>query len=114
RLTDDDNTPSANGVNSIKVSRFDGAKNAEPCGEVTIRYVLEAIRTGGKDDGLRHQVEAIRDKHRYGDENAKKLAGELKLQLPAVTFSGTFTERKNGALKQHSGLLCADIDDLGG
>jgi VirE N-terminal domain len=108
----DKDTPSHTSVNSIKVSRFNGAKNAKPCGEVTIGYVLETIRTGGKGGTIRHQVEAIRDKHRYGDENAKKLAQELKQQLPAVTFSETFTERKNNALVQHSGFLCADLDHV--
>jgi hypothetical protein len=73
--------------------------------------VVEAIRTGGKK--LRRQVEHIRDKLRYGDDSAKKLAGELKKQLPAVLWSGTFTKRANDALVQHSGLLCADLDKLG-
>src|SRR5260370_27716806 len=89
--TNDNDTPSANGVKSIKVSRFVGAKNPVPCGDASIEQVLTAILTGGKDGTIRHQVEAIRDKLRYGDASAKKLAGELKLQLPAVTFCGTFT-----------------------
>jgi VirE N-terminal domain len=112
QITDDNDTPSAKGVNQIVVSLFKGAKSTDPR-DVTIGQLLAAIRTGKTKDNLRQQIEQIRDKHRYGDENAKKLAGELKLQLPAVTFSGVFTERNNGALRQHSGLLCADLDKLG-
>ena len=112
KKTNRNDTPSAKGVNQIVVSLFKGAKSTDPR-DVTIGQLLTAIRTGNTRDNLRQKIEQIRDKHRFGDENAKKLAGELKLQLPAVTFSGTFAERKNGALKLHSGLLCADLDKIG-
>jgi hypothetical protein len=105
--------PSSNGVKQIVVSLFKGARDTQPL-DVTFGRVLTAMSTGKTKDNLRGQIEQIRDKHRYGDENAKKLAQELKQQLPAVTFSGTFTKRKNNALVQHSGLLCADIDALDG
>ena len=64
--------------------------------------VIEAIRTGGKK--LRGQVEQIRDTlaselSRHGDsKRAKQVAGEVKKQLPAVLWSGTFTKRANDAL----------------
>src|SRR5258708_39679759 len=45
---------------------------------------------------------------------AKREEGELKKQLPAVLWSGTFTRRANDALVAHSGLLCADLDSLNG
>lgn len=35
-----------------------------------------------------------------------------KKNFPAVTWSGTFTKRLASALKQHSGLICIDIDHL--
>ena len=79
--------------------------------EVRLWEVLNAIRTGGQR--LRDQIEKIRDALRHGDETAKKQAGERKKQLPAVMWSGRFTQRKNEALVQHSGLLCADLDKLG-
>src|SRR5438128_12243378 len=109
RNTNSENTPLTSGFKSIEVSFSDGAKTNALRRDVTIGYLLESIRTGGKGGMLRQQVEAIRDKQHHGDKNAKKLACELKLQLPAVTFSGTFTERRNGALTQHSGLICADL-----
>jgi P4 family phage/plasmid primase-like protien len=42
-----------------------------------------------------------------GDEAAR-----LKKSLPAFLWSGKFTARKNDGLVQHSGLLCADIDNV--
>jgi hypothetical protein len=78
--------------------------------------VTEVIRTGGKK--LRGQVEAIRatlqrELTTHGDyKRAKQEVSELKKQLPAVLWSGTFTERANDKLVSHSGLLCADLDSL--
>jgi hypothetical protein len=97
-------------VNSFKVSTVKSATFTETK-DRDANDVLEAIRTGGKT--LRGKIEQIRDKLRYGDASAKQLAQELKKQLPAVMWSGTFTERKNGALVKHSGLFCADLDKLG-
>src|SRR5262249_12609908 len=80
--------------------------------------VIKAIRTGGKK--VRGQVEGIRDTLKrelaaHGDERrAKQAAGELKKQLPAVLWSGRFTQRANDKLVSHSGLLCADLDGLNG
>jgi hypothetical protein len=83
--------------------------------------VIEAIRTGGKK--LRGQVEEIRatmrrELTRHGDEKrAKQTAGEIKKQLPAVMWCGTFSSREKPAsdkLISHSGLLCADLDSLNG
>ena len=55
---------------------------------------------------LKGQVEAIRKADR---EVAKK----LKSSLPSVTVSGTFGGARGIAnLKQHSGFICIDIDDI--
>jgi hypothetical protein len=80
--------------------------------------LIEVIRTGGKD--VRGRVEQLRETLQrelasHGDpKRAKQAAGELKKQLPAVLWSGRFSERKNEALVRHSGLLCADLDSLNG
>jgi VirE-like protein len=80
--------------------------------------VVEAVRTGGK--GLRGQVEGIRVRLQHelaahgNYKRAKQATSELKRQLPAVLWSGTFTQRANDKLVQHSGLLCADLDSLNG
>jgi BT4734-like, N-terminal domain/Protein of unknown function (DUF3987) len=79
--------------------------------------IINIIRSGGKV--IRPQVEAIRKTWRselgsHGDYKLAKKAIDLaKKQLPAVTWSGTFTERANDKLVNHSGLLCADLDNLG-
>jgi BT4734-like, N-terminal domain len=43
----------------------------------------------------------------------KKKIAELKKALPGVLFSGVFPVRKADAIKEPSGLLCADLDTLG-
>src|SRR5262249_16929421 len=77
--------------------------------DVSASKVLEAIRTGCKV--LRARVEEIRNLTAAGDKGA---ANELKRKLHAVLWSGAFSQRKNDALTQHSGLLCADLDSLNG
>jgi hypothetical protein len=47
-------------------------------------------------------------------DNQIRAVSKFKTCLPGVLFSGKFSERKNDALVQHSGLLCADLDNLNG
>ena len=95
--------------------------------DIGVDAVLTAIRTGGKN--LRGQIEQIRNKfeaelaiaqaNAEAGQNvnplqvAKLAVSELKKQLPAVIWSGTFSYRASDKLLQHSGLLCADLDELG-
>lgn len=86
--------------------------------DISVEKVLEAIRTGGKN--LKGQITQIRNRFEAelditgGDRKKARLAVDaLKKQLPAVMWSGTFSQRANNALIQHSGLLVADIDSLG-
>jgi hypothetical protein len=85
---------------------------------VSAGKIIEAILTGGKGGKIRSTVEQVRftlrrELNEHGDtKRAKLAASEVKKQLPAVLWSGTFTERKNNALVRHSGLLCADLDGL--
>src|SRR5262245_22453355 len=104
-------------INALRVSAVHRATDTATR-DYDATVLIEAIRTGGKK--LRGQVEGIRDTRRreiatHGDERrAKQAANELKKQLPAVLWSGTFTERANDKLVSHSGLLCADLDSLNG
>jgi len=41
----------------------------------------------------------------------KATRDKIKAQLPAVTVSGVFSERKNSGLIRHSGYICADFDE---
>ena len=43
-------------------------------------------------------------------EKDKSARNEIKKQLPAVCFSGTFSKRADSALIEHSGLICLDFD----
>ena len=43
-------------------------------------------------------------------EKNKPERQELKKQLPAICFSGTFNKRTDVSLIQHSGLICLDFD----
>ncbi len=81
--------------------------------------IIEAIRTGGKGKKVKGQVQHIRNRFEAELANtrdlkrAKAAIDSLKKSLPAVLWSGAFNERKNDALVQYSGLLCADLDSLG-
>src|SRR6266568_2336919 len=69
----------------------------------------------------RAQVDQIRAEYQTAladGRDAKKAVAELKKSLPGVLWSGQFKTRdKNVAVEErlvrHSGLLCADLDDLG-
>src|SRR6266513_1284777 len=82
--------------------------------EVSVDKVIDAVRTGGKK--LRGQIEQIKNRFEaeldiVGDYKAAKRAVDtLKKALPAVLWSGQFTERANSKLIKHSGLVCADLD----
>ncbi len=43
-------------------------------------------------------------------EKRKHERNELKKGLPSICFSGTFHKRADGALDNHSGLICLDFD----
>lgn len=55
------------------------------------------------------EIDCIRDALMNEDANE---AQNQKIQLPAVTWSGTFSPRKADALQAHSGILCVDIDHI--
>lgn len=67
-----------------------------------VRLILERIKEGtGATKGL---VQKIRLEKRKPERN------ELKKQLPAICFSGTFNKRSDASLLKHSGLICLDFD----
>jgi hypothetical protein len=65
-----------------------------------VHKILERI----KDGSSKELVKSIRN------EKDKAVRNELKKQLPAICFSGTFNKRSDSALIEHSGLLCLDFD----
>lgn len=70
---------------------------------ITIPGALQSIQNG--TGNLMEQIIALR-------KATGPARDELKKQLPAVTWCGTFTARKKDGLKQHSGIVCHDIDKL--
>jgi len=67
-----------------------------------IHLILERIKDGaGATKGL---VQKIRLEKRKPERN------ELKKQLPAICFSGTFNKRSDASILNHSGLICLDFD----
>ena len=65
-----------------------------------IAFILERIKNGKSKD----LVEAIRN------EKNKEKRDALKIKLPAILFSGTFSNRNAKGLKEHSGYICLDFD----
>src|SRR6266446_2842565 len=104
-------------LKTIRMSRA-SAKHNRVTGESELAEIIEQMRSGS--GGVRATVERIREKfwqvmeETKGDRQAaKESVHDLKLALPAVMWSGTFTSRKKDALSQHSALICADLDHLG-
>ncbi len=74
--------------------------------EVDSVSILKDIQSGR----WKARINRIRELQRAGNTQMAKAA---KLALPAVTWSGTFQSRKADNLIQYSGLMVADLDDLG-
>ena len=55
----------------------------------------------GKSKSLIKQIRSEKD---------KSVRQELKKNLPAICFSGTFNKRSDSSLKEHSGFICLDFD----
>jgi len=79
--------------------------------------IIESIRT---DKQLSERIENIRDTFgsvmaTTGNDRkaAKEAVAEDKKKLQGVLWSGSFRSRRKDAIVQHSGLLCADLDELG-
>jgi len=68
---------------------------------IGLEYALERIATGKSKD----KVEELRSL----DSSER---GRVKKNLPIVMFSGTFTGRKDELLKDHSGYIVLDFDNL--
>ena len=65
-----------------------------------INVVLERIKVGA----CKELVKKIRLEKNKEDRN------ELKKELPAVCFSGTFSKRADSSINEHSGFICLDFD----
>jgi VirE N-terminal domain len=91
---------------NVKISFFQDSFHSQPNRTVTLRHVLESIRTGTYASQVRYvrQILATRGQAAYN---------KAKSSLIAVTFAGTFSPtRGNTHLEKHSGLLHVDMDHL--
>jgi len=65
---------------------------------------VHAVLNRVKDGATKELVKKIRSEKRKPERN------EIKKQLPAICFSGTFSKRADSAIMEHSGLICLDFD----
>ena len=65
-----------------------------------ISEILERIKQGSSKE----LIKSIRK------EKDKSSRQELKKNLPAICFSGTFNKRQDSSLIEHSGFICLDFD----
>ena len=66
----------------------------------TVDVILQRI----KDGASKELVKKIRN------TKDKEQRNKLKQNLPSICFSGTFTQRNDNSLNEHSGLICLDFD----
>jgi predicted P-loop ATPase len=85
---------------SDKISLFIPAFSKQPAAEISIPDFVTAIRYGK----WKREVEAVRN------QSEPDLRKKAKQGVPGVTISGTFSERKEANLAEHSGFICIDID----
>jgi hypothetical protein len=82
----------------MKVTIYQSITDTKNPFHIPIGTALQRIKSGKSKD----IIEKIRD---TGNK-------DYKISLPAVLFSGIFEERKDAGIKQHSGFIVLDIDDV--
>ena len=73
---------------------------------------VAAILADLQNGKWKSQVDRIRQVYAEAAEDPKKAVAGLKKQLPGILWSGRFEKRSNEGLLQHSGILCADLDNI--
>ncbi|TVL98630.1 MAG: hypothetical protein CV087_20990 [Candidatus Brocadia sp. WS118] len=102
------NKVSLNDLLSREVNLFQNAYDKSPKGAISIIDALTLIKNGK----YRKEISAARDT--YKREGKSDRYQEEKKKLHAVTFGGVFEPtRKKENLKRHSGLVIADLDQVG-
>ena len=65
-----------------------------------VHKILDRIKSGASKEIVR----------RIRDEKKKPERNEIKKELPAICFSGSFNKRADASMVEHSGLICLDFD----
>jgi len=86
----------------LKISHYKNSKTVEPTENTDITAFLDSVRLGV----WKSQVEEIRAEK---DEDRQKA---MKMRIPCVTISGTFSTRKEANLLEHSGFIAMDFDNI--
>jgi VirE N-terminal domain/Primase C terminal 2 (PriCT-2) len=89
-------------MNNYKVSFYKNIADTTNKTVINIDAYLKGIKTGK----YKKQIEALRN------TGSKKLQTVLKKQLPNITASGIFSERKDASIITHSGLKQIDFDSV--
>ena len=84
----------------MNVTIFQNIKDTSTPFHRDVLSILQRVKDGSSKD----LVKKIRSEKNKTERN------ELKKQLPAICFSGTFNKRNDSALIEHSGLMCLDFD----
>jgi hypothetical protein len=85
------------------VTIFQTAKAVNKPYHVPVDQIIKRIREGSSK-------RIIEELFAETDKDRRKA---IKLKLPAICFSGTFSRREDNALIKHSGLIAIDFDHLG-
>lgn len=83
-----------------KVTIFQNIRDTDTPFFRGVHSILERIKEGSTKEIVK-KIRAEKDKTERN---------EIKKQLPAICFSGTFNKRSDAALIEHSGLICLDFD----
>jgi predicted P-loop ATPase len=86
----------------MKVSIYQNIKHTTNGVDANIEDILEGIKAGRWQDVCFPVMNEIN----------KTIRSDLKKKVPYFTASGTFSERKNTGLSEHSGLIAIDFDEV--
>jgi len=84
----------------MKLTIFKNIKSTSTGFDRTPGFIFDRIRNGASKE----LIEEIRSKETKTEKN------ELKKELPSICWSGTFKNRSDIGLIEHSGLICLDFD----
>jgi hypothetical protein len=98
------------------MSEFTSFRQTKNPNTTSLAAVIDKVRTCPHLKASTGRIHATaRAEEARGSDHAaiKKAIRALKMQLPLITPSGIFRTRESDGLEAYSGLICADVDDLG-
>ena len=94
------------------ISYFKNDTATKPTHDLTLSQIVQLIQSNDSLANELVQAQSIYSNDQLTSKEKKKEIDSLKRGLPAVTFSGRFSERKQAGLLQHSQLIVIDIDGI--